>query len=368
VARNRELILGVLLLLLTACTFPGAIRPTVKIGLVAPFEGRYRYVGYDVIYAVRLALQEANDHGGVGGYGIELVAYDDGALPAMAVQQARKLDVDPDVVAALGHFRQRTTVAARDAYVESGIPLVAPTALDPELSATDSAVHPLIPAADSLAEALLDRASALDDGGEIVVLGDEGSLAPALRRRAVERGQSLDEASTEADGWLAEVLVSQPPVILLALEPVRAGEVVATLRETGWGGDALGGPALAASDFAAVAGTAAEGTTFVTPWPFPPHAPMGESFIRTYRVTSGGVEPGPYALPAYEATWIVLDALERAAEEGPLSREKVSTALTESRGDGHLGQLSFDRSEERRWALYWYRIGPDGTPELESTM
>ncbi len=53
-------------LLLTGCQFPGTVRPTVKIGLVAPFEGRYRYVGYDVIYAVRLALHEANAAGGVG--------------------------------------------------------------------------------------------------------------------------------------------------------------------------------------------------------------------------------------------------------------------------------------------------------------
>ena len=60
------------------------VRPTVKIGLVAPFEGRYRYVGYDVFYAVRLALQEVNAAGGVGGYHVELVAYDDGADPAMA--------------------------------------------------------------------------------------------------------------------------------------------------------------------------------------------------------------------------------------------------------------------------------------------
>ena len=33
-------------------------RPVVKIGLVAPFEGRYRALGYEVLYAVKWAIGE----------------------------------------------------------------------------------------------------------------------------------------------------------------------------------------------------------------------------------------------------------------------------------------------------------------------
>ena len=101
-------------LLLSSCSFPGTVRPTIKIGLVAPFEGRYRYVGYDVIYAARLAVRQVNEAGGVGGYSVELVAYDDAAEAALAVGQARKLAVDPDVVAVIGHFRAEPTAAAAE--------------------------------------------------------------------------------------------------------------------------------------------------------------------------------------------------------------------------------------------------------------
>ncbi len=84
-----------LLLLLAACRASGATRPTVKIGLVAPFEGRYRYVGYGLFAAVRLALREANAAGGGGTppYSVELVAYDDGADPEMARQQGGEMAV-----------------------------------------------------------------------------------------------------------------------------------------------------------------------------------------------------------------------------------------------------------------------------------
>jgi ABC-type branched-subunit amino acid transport system substrate-binding protein len=104
----------------------GSTAPVVKFGLVAPFEGRYRPVGYDAIYAARLAVRERNAAGGVGGYRVELVAYDDGGDAPSAIERARQLALDPQVVAVLGHFRIETTRAAWDVYAREALPLVAP--------------------------------------------------------------------------------------------------------------------------------------------------------------------------------------------------------------------------------------------------
>lgn len=106
-------------LLTPACA---VTRPTVKIGLVAPFEGEYRQVGYEVIYAVRLAVREANAAGGVAGHTVELVALDDQGDPDRAREQARKLSLDPQVRLALGHWLTVTTQAAGPAYAALGLP------------------------------------------------------------------------------------------------------------------------------------------------------------------------------------------------------------------------------------------------------
>ncbi len=111
---------------LTGCL--AVTRPVVKIGLVAPFEGRYRAVGYEVIYAVRLAVREANTAGGVAGYSVELVALDDAGDPDMAAEQARKLAVDPQVVGVLGHWLEATTLAAAPKYADAGLPVLATAA------------------------------------------------------------------------------------------------------------------------------------------------------------------------------------------------------------------------------------------------
>jgi branched-chain amino acid transport system substrate-binding protein len=324
-------------------------------------------VGYDVIYAVKLALREANEEGSVVGYGVELVAYDDGADPAMAVEQAHKLDVDPDVVGAIGHFREETTAAAAATYTEASIPLIAPAVLNPDLTRRGEGIYRLGPTAEPLADALVERASRLASPDEIVLVGQDGPLEVSLQRAACDRiRKRLPTVSADAPGWESEVLARAPSVLICDLEPVRAGEILSALRERGWCGRALGGPALAPSDFVAVAGEAATGTVFVTPWPFPGDVAGGDGFTTAYRRISSGTEPGPLALPAYEATWVLLEALERAGSHGELTRDGVGADMAEGGFQGRLGNLTADESQE--WVdlgLYWYRIGPDGVPVLQ---
>ncbi len=241
-----------LLLLLAACRVPGATRPTVKIGLVAPFEGRYRYVGYGLFAAVRLALREANAAGGVGSppCSVELVAYDDGADPDMARQQAEKLAVDPQVVAVIGHFREETTRAALPVYAREGLPLLAPAVLDPALGSGPGTVVRIGPGAGELAARMLEGVA------EAGLVTDGGPLGEALQREAAARaGPASRGLPAGAARWS-----DLPPVLFCDAPPVDCGEVLVALRARDWAGEWVGGPDLAADEFRAVAGEAATGS------------------------------------------------------------------------------------------------------------
>lgn len=109
--------------LLTACS---STPPVVKIGLVAPFEGREREIGYDVIYSARLAVREINEAGGISGTYVALVALDDGGNVTFAEATAQSLIVDPAVVAVLGHWLPETTTAAAPLYHAAALPFVTP--------------------------------------------------------------------------------------------------------------------------------------------------------------------------------------------------------------------------------------------------
>lgn len=114
-------------LLLAACSFPGSVQPTVKIGLSAPFEGLYRDLGYEALHAVRLAVRERNESGGVGGsYLIELVALNDFNQVEEAVVQARKMAVDDDVLGVLGGWSPQTARSVAPEYERLGLAFLVP--------------------------------------------------------------------------------------------------------------------------------------------------------------------------------------------------------------------------------------------------
>lgn len=143
---------------------------TVKIGLVAPFEGRYREIGYDVIPAARLAIREWAALNSDPRLAVELVAYDDGGDPDQAVEQAKKLAVDPDVVIVIGHWRDETTQAALPIYDEANLPVV----LYSETAVTHPpGVYNLAPAQDQIEAAVTTLGedgvpSMLDRGDDIL--------------------------------------------------------------------------------------------------------------------------------------------------------------------------------------------------------
>lgn len=98
-----------------------SVDPVVKIGLVAPFEGEQRAIGYDVIWATRLAIRQVNEAGGIDGHRVALVAYDDSTFPDEARNVAEALLVDPGIVAVIGHWTPETNAAAQVLYEDGGL-------------------------------------------------------------------------------------------------------------------------------------------------------------------------------------------------------------------------------------------------------
>ena len=132
-------------LLLTACS---STPPVIKIGLVAPFAGRDRPIGYDVIYSARLAVREINEAGGIEGTFVALVALDDGGDVELAQATGRSFVLDPAVVTVMGHWLPETTAAAAPIYATASLPLFPPgpttdpTSLSPDFVQRYEAITP----------------------------------------------------------------------------------------------------------------------------------------------------------------------------------------------------------------------------------
>ena len=262
-------------LLFTSCTVIRVTQPVVKIGLVAPFEGEYRYVGYDAIYAARLAVRQANAAGGVArraGRTVELVAYDDRGTIEGARAAAYSLTRDPQVIAVVGHFRDETTAAARPIYKRAGLPLIGAGMVE---GGTDDWLCPL-----------LEYLGGQLDAGMVGTMGPEVAWSPCALELFLIEGV-LPPAGVEA--------------LVLSGDPVSAGERLRFLRELGWGARVAGGPALGSPLFAAIAGEHVEGVLFATPYRWPEPDGADAAFSAAYQAVGPHVPPpGPFALTTYE--------------------------------------------------------------------
>lgn len=318
-----------LVLLVPALAGCGVTRPVVKIGVVAPFEGRYRTVGYDVIYAVRLAVRERNAAGGVNGYAVEVMSLDDGGDATAAAEQARKLALDPMVVAVIGHWREDTTRAAVPVYAGAGLPLVAPGVGAPDLSSYAQIAFRLYPTEAAIEEAAREVTSSL-----------------GLERLVFVR--------SEAD--LAQVVGTQPEAVFMGLDPLPAAEAVTGLARAGVQARWMGGTALADPQYSAIAGPAAEGSIVILGAPLPGDVAEADGFISRYRAIAGA-EPGWRALLAYDATQLLFEAIAQAAAQGAPSRSGVAAALRHIQYQGLVGPISFDAQGNWREArVVVYRL------------
>jgi len=334
-------------LLLVSCASP--LPEVIKIGLVAPFEGQYRALGYDAIYAARLAVREINAAGGVAGWKLELVAYDDRADVEMARTAARNLVIDPDVVAVIGHYRQASTAEAYPVYAEAGLPLLV---VGGWLTDTCELAWHIAPAPERVAGAMV---SIEPDASTrtAVVLGKGPLLAPL-------------DAEVQARAYHRPALSSLPDLLFSTLSPVETAEHLVAWRDEGWQGVLIGGADLATTAFAQVAGEAATGTYFVTPYPFPQDQPELADWVTAYQAVGPHVpSPGLYALPTYEAVYVLADVIASAVKTtGMPTRDSLVATLPDVRHTGALSEIAWDEDGFlRNGGVYVYRW-ENGSPEL----
>jgi branched-chain amino acid transport system substrate-binding protein len=339
-----------------ACSSRLSVKPTVKIGLVAPFEGLHRPLGYEALYGAKLAIRERNRTGGVAGYFVELVALNDDQQPASAAQRAREMVVDPDVMGVIGHLGELTTLAALPVYQESDLALVVPFTSRGALTGDNHAgVFSLSPEG-RVVGAVAARYAVLEAGAaRMAIVEGEASLAESFVATSRSLGSEVQVLAGPPDGdCFADLVSGTVDLVFLAGEGIESAELVRELREAGAPVSILGGPSLDTPEFVQVAGEAALGTVYLSLSPPLSHSSFGDAYEREW-----GSRPGPRAALSYDATGVMLEVLARCiGVDGSPSREGVIEALAGLRDyEGATGHISFDpKGQAVERPIYLYEI------------
>src|SRR5512138_456963 len=110
---------------------------TIKIGMGAPMTGDNAAFGQDISQGAKIAM---TDGGQFNGFSFELVAQDDGGTAEGGAAVANKFVSDPTIVAIEGHIFSGATKAAIPIYEKAGLPMMSPSATNPDLTKQGSKV------------------------------------------------------------------------------------------------------------------------------------------------------------------------------------------------------------------------------------
>ncbi|PWA12784.1 hypothetical protein DCC39_03815 [Pueribacillus theae] len=104
-------------------TAQGVTDEEILIGHLGPQTGPTAI--YDLVRkGIETHFEYVNENGGVNGRKLKLIAYDDQYQPAKTVQLAKKLVDEDKVFAVLGNICTPCNTAAKDYYVQKGVPMV----------------------------------------------------------------------------------------------------------------------------------------------------------------------------------------------------------------------------------------------------
>ena len=341
----------------------------LSIGMTFPITGTLALQAGVVRDAVIYAINEANEKGGIAGYKLRDVTFDDASSntgqydPALAATNARKLLQDPTVIAAAGPLNSGSAKAVSPIYSQGGMATISGSATNPDLTDPKFAqvYHPASPPiffrtvttdayqgpnlANYFAETLkIQKIVVLDDGGAYGV-----GMADAFAAQAAKKGMTvvirdrLDPLNADYTAVMTRAKSLGTQALYYGGDPGAGAKVVKQSYDilpdiAKGGGDGVHTPdMLTGGGMPAIQGWyATSAAAHVLDQP--DVRPWAERYL-----AKTGKQPADYTVTYYDAAQVIFDAISRVAKSGkPMNRANVRDAIATTNLKTLQGDIAFD--------------------------
>lgn len=295
---------------------------TIKIGFAGPMTGDYSQFGVDMSNAMKLAVADLGD---VQGWKVEMAIEDDGGGAEGGAAVANKLVSDLTFVAMAGHAFSGATAAAMPIYEKAGIPMMSPSATNPDLTAQGSAVFNRNAFTDAeqgkgaatyLYETLgVKKLAFIHDGTDY----GQG-LAKVVEETFVSLGgesvafEAITPGESDYSAPLAAVAAAEPEAIYFGGYNAEASVLVNQMEQAGLSGVIFfGGDGIYGKDFLAKVGDKGEGVYAATLVPPGTDAILqfNEAYLAAYGTEAGVLSA--YTWNSYDAVGALIQAINSVA-------------------------------------------------------
>ena len=363
VRRPQKLILGSLIF---ACFFAVACdggtegantkaTPTpdnkIRIGAVMSLTGDTGRYGLSALNGMRMAFEDVNGRGGVGGKRVELIVQDTRSDLSETETVARRLVEEQRVHALLGEIVSSRSLVVADIAQRAHVPMLTPSSTSPEVTSRGDYIFRSC-YTDPLQGAALAHFAAQTLGARRAAMlldarqGYSTTLAGFIRENFARRGGEvvIEQSYNEGDNYFTEQLdaikAAGPDVIFLPGYYREAGLIAREAKKLGVTAPLIGGDGWDSRQLYEIGESALLGSYFSSHYSADDPDPLVQQFVADYRRLHESA-PDAFAATAYDAARIMLAAFERAggATAGPAIRD----ALAETRDfSGVTGRITFN--------------------------
>jgi len=362
--------ISILLIILSAMNFSACDtrERIIKIGNQAVLTGEYKSFGEEQLVSMELAVSKISPVS-IGGfdYKIEIVTKDDEGNPEKAFLTAREM-VDQGVAVVIGSTFDGTTKVSIPVYGEYNIPLITPFAQKTDIVSGNNNFFRMIINNKQKIENIADFIINDIEPQKIIFIDNREEYSSDLmdfmedlfyeQDREVLRRYSIKIGEDDLTVLAENLLIDEPDHIFFAARHNELALMIKEVRKLGLESrfitEALG---MDESIFSFADSSDLEGTIAIVPEP-PSLAiysedPDAVNFWHDYNEmldslkeeTSFSIDgPGEYAPYAYDAVFLVIEAMRRSNSILP---EDFMTELKEISFDGVIGNIQFDSNGDR---------------------
>ena len=337
-------------LVLTACGGGSAASGPIKIAILAPLSGQVQTFGESTRDGALLAIEEWNAKGGVLGQKIETVIADSQCSADPAVNAANKVIDQDKVKYIVGEVCSSASIPISEITEAKGVVQISPTSTNTQVTLNqDGSTKQYVFRACFIDpfQGLVMAKFALGQGKKTAfIMFDKGNdyvlgLAEAFEKSFTAGGGTIvgKEAYTKEDtdfsAILTKVADSKAEVLFLPDYYNIINLVGAQAKERGVTAVMMGGDGWDSADLDLAA---AEGGFFSNHYAAEDTRPIVQDFVKRYE-SKYGAKPDALAALAYDATNLLLAAIEKAGKDDPAL---VKDALAALEYEAVSGKITFD--------------------------
>ena len=304
----------------------------VKIGAIMSTTGPLQVYGEAGLRGIQLAIDQANEAGGVLGQQIELVAADDATNPQVGVDAAQRIVNVDGVVGIVGALSSGVTIPiATTVSATAGVPQISTASTSPVITTLDDNgfLFRTTPHDALQGEVLADVVSqeGIEKVAVVYVNNDYGKgLADAFAESfggEVTASVAYEERQASYRGELARAAEGEPEALVMIAYPGDGIPMIRQALEEGFFEAFVFTDGMKAAEVAAAAGDALDGA-FGTAPAGDPEAEAAQLFRDMYEERYGELPPQPFIDTAYDAAMLMALAIEKAGStEGTAIRDAL---------------------------------------------